>query len=133
MSVTTGHVDDVLVAYQLGAIGDEERLAIEAHLVECRECLGRFFALKHRVELAADPEARPSAQVRLRLRANVARSLVRRPRMPVRLLAAGAAVAAALLLLFWMEHRTPNPSRFELPLSNTLIDTGSAALVARVQ
>ena len=89
-----------------------------------------FFAIKRRVDLAAEPDERPSAKARLRLRAEVARALVRRPRVPLRLLAAGAAVAAALTLFLWMERRS---SRHLLPLSNTLIDTGSAALVARVQ
>jgi anti-sigma factor RsiW len=122
-----------LVAYQLGAISDPERLEVEAHLSECGECLGGFFALKRRVDLAADPEARPSAQTRVRLRASVARALVRPRRLPLRLLAAGAAVAAALTWLSWIQRHNPAHSRLALPLANTLIDTGSAALVARVQ
>ena len=56
-----------LVAYQFGSIADEARDQIEAHLLECPQCLKGFLALKREVETAqAGPRPSPAARARLR-------------------------------------------------------------------
>ena len=59
-----------LVAYHFATVSDEERDAIDAHLLGCKACLEAYFALKR----AADkrPLEKPSARVKDRLRAEVA-------------------------------------------------------------
>ena len=93
-----------LVAYHFATVSDEERDAIDAHLLGCRTCLEAYFALKRAADRS--PLDRPSAHVRERLRASVAAEFP--ARSPVRLFARriplyqglfAAAVAAAIALV----------------------------------
>jgi len=59
-----------LAAYHLGATEDETRATIDAHLLECGECLRAYLAVKRHVE-ERGAEDRPSEAARLRLRAAV--------------------------------------------------------------
>ncbi len=105
-----------LVAYHLGATTDEERDAIDAHLVACTACLRTYLALKHASERA--PLDRPSAHVKERLRAEAARRFARPApakarapllsrRIPLYQGVALAAIAAAVTLLVpRVIHRT---------------------------
>lgn len=93
------HVERELAPYHFGLATDEERRAIEAHLLECRECLRAFFELKRGVE-TAEGEARPPALARAKLRRAVAAELgVLRPRAwwerPVAFAVAASVVLAA--------------------------------------
>ena len=89
-----------LVPYHLGALSGSDYDAIEAHLVECKECLVAYMAVKRHLEVAP---ARPSEATRKRLREDVerefggasVRSFFARP-IP---LYQGLAVAAAVALL----------------------------------
>ena len=91
------HVAHGLLAFQLGAVDDTDRAIIEEHLTGCRPCLDSFFELKRRIELAADPEQRPSAALRQRVREDVARRIPVVPDRRMRLWV-GAAVAAAIVV-----------------------------------
>ena len=99
-----------LVAYHFGATTDEERDAIDAHLVACTACLRTYLALKHASERA--PLERPSSHVKARLRAEAARRFSPRPplfarRIPLYQGVALAAIAAAVTLLVpRVLHRT---------------------------
>ena len=93
-----------LVAYHFATVSDEERDAIDAHLLGCRTCLEAYFALKRATDKS--PLARPSARMRERLRADVAAAFP--PKSRVTLLArriplyqglAAAAIAAAIALV----------------------------------
>jgi anti-sigma factor RsiW len=64
-----------LVAYHLGTVTDEERDAVEAHIVECSACLVTYLALKRAADRAELERPRP--EVRERLRAEVASSFQR--------------------------------------------------------
>ena len=66
----TGIAD--LALYHLGVVTDDERSAVEAHLVECSACLRTYLAIKRAAE-RGDHE-RPRPEVRARLRAEVARA-----------------------------------------------------------
>jgi anti-sigma factor RsiW len=94
-----------LVAYHFGATSEDDRNAIDSHLVACTSCLRTYLALKHATERAALD--RPSPAVRERLRAEVARRGGRGRRGGVPLLlrriplyqgVALAAIAAALTI-----------------------------------
>lgn len=93
------HVERELATYHFGLMTGEERRAIEAHLLECSECLRSFFELKRGIE-TAEGEPAPSARSRARLRRAVAAELgVERPRAwwerPLALAVAAAVVLAA--------------------------------------
>jgi predicted anti-sigma-YlaC factor YlaD len=94
-----------LVAYHFGSVEEPSRGAVEAHLVECRECLTVYLALKREIETARASPA-PSQAARERLRRAVARETARCPgmsaapgrwRRPLAFIFAAAASAAALL------------------------------------
>lgn len=111
-----------LVTYHFAAsdLADEERDAIDAHLLECKSCLETYLSLKRAAEKR--PVERPSPAARARLRAEVAATfaperekrvmfLVRR--IPLYQGIAAAAVAAALALvlpgLLRGDGRAPSP------------------------
>ena len=62
-------IGSLLVAYHFATLGDEERDAVDAHLLGCTACLRTYLSLKHAAERG--PLERPSADVRARLRAEV--------------------------------------------------------------
>jgi anti-sigma factor RsiW len=97
-----------LIAYHFDTSTDEERDAVERHLLGCRRCLEAYLALKRHVEHGARAE-RPGPEVHARLRGDVERAF--RPMSRGRLLAwlarpipryqglAAAAVALAIAVL----------------------------------
>ncbi len=98
-----------LIGYHFATLADDERAAVEAHLVACSDCLRTYLALKGHVDRAARDDEVPSEAARLRLRAAVearfrptsARRLRRWLARPVPLyqsLAFAAALAAAAAL-----------------------------------
>lgn len=96
-----------LVAYQIGGIAEDDRSAVEAHLVECRACLGTYLAIKRAADRAAAAE-RPRPEVKARLRAEVARAFPPKKARPVSFLGrriplyqgfALAAAAAAIAII----------------------------------
>jgi anti-sigma factor RsiW len=103
-------IQDELLPYALGASSDEERKRIDEHIVGCTGCLRVYLRLKHQVERgsapSAGPSVRPSAEVRRRIRDDVAEIVrprgaarvqrwLRRP-IPLYQSLAVAAVAAGL-------------------------------------
>lgn len=95
--------DAELTCYHLGAIDDDARDAIEAHLVACATCLRAFLATKRAVERPI----KPRDEIRRRLRADVEATF--RPSAAARMRRALArpiplyqslAVAACLALAF---------------------------------
>ncbi len=62
-----------LIAYHFGAVADDERERVEAHLVACQACLRSYLALKAHVDQTGKPPALPSEASRLKLRAAVER------------------------------------------------------------
>jgi anti-sigma factor RsiW len=111
-------IENELVAFHFGVVSPETRRELEAHLPGCAGCLASYLALKRDIE-TAELEPGPTPAARRRLRRAVAEELgllPPRPRWswwerPLALGIAGAAVAAALLLLGvlspaagWMPH-----------------------------
>ncbi len=104
---------EALVAYHFGTAGDDERDAVDAHLLQCTSCLRAYLRLKHHVERGVEAmgsaRPRPSDAVRRRIREDVAaivrprggvarvRELLRRP-IPLYQGLAVAAVAAGLAI-----------------------------------
>jgi hypothetical protein len=107
-----------LVGYHFAALADDERDAVDAHLLGCGGCLRAYLAFKRATETRKSAEAiddRPSPEIRRRLRAEVAASFASgaselitpaRPnvaflarRIPLYQGLAFAAIAAAITLL----------------------------------
>jgi len=78
-----------LVAYHFATVSDEERDAIDAHLLGCTTCLASYLALKRATDKS--PLERPAASVKARLRAEIAAAFPAQPAQP----AAAVAVAEA--------------------------------------
>jgi hypothetical protein len=68
-------VGEHLVSYHLANVSEEERQAVETHLVDCNACLRTYLALKRAADRAG--LERPSPAVRARLRASVAETFPR--------------------------------------------------------
>jgi anti-sigma factor RsiW len=68
-------VGEHLVSYHLANASEEEREAVERHLVDCNACLRTYLALKRAADRAG--LERPSPEVRSRLRASVAEAFPR--------------------------------------------------------
>jgi anti-sigma factor RsiW len=104
--MTCSDIAPDLVPFHFGEIAPAERDAIEAHLLDCPECLADYLALKRQVE-TAELDERPSESARLRLRRAVAQELgietAPRPwawwERPLAFGLAGAALAAAAMMV----------------------------------
>ena len=109
------HVEDRAALYALGALSDDERAAIDAHLRECSACAKEVAAAEDDVALivSSEPQRTPPAALDARIdrlvqtRTVAALGRSRRPAWPY-----AAAMAAALLLgllpsaYFWSQNRT---------------------------
>jgi len=60
-----------LVSYHFATASDDEREAVEKHLVGCTACLRTYLALKTHVDRGARERDHPSEEARQRLRAAV--------------------------------------------------------------
>lgn len=130
-------VASVLVAYHFATASDEERAAVDAHLVACRSCLETYLALKRAADAQSRDHERPSPDARARLRAEVARTFGARARrssstrsatflarrIPLYQGVVAAAVAAALALAI-PRLVTPKP---EVGSGTPLLDTSRAS------
>ena len=101
-----GRVDEQIIAYHFATASEEEREAIDAHLVTCTRCLRAYLALKHHTDRQSASAPRPSETMKARLRAEVAATF--RPTIKTRTqrffarpipLYQGIAVAAAAVLI----------------------------------
>lgn len=96
-----GRIDRV--GYHFGTLADDERERVERHLVGCPACVEAYLVLKRQADEAAD--VRPSAELRARLRRDVARAFPARQRTPMLAFLARpiplyqGALAAALALI----------------------------------
>jgi anti-sigma factor RsiW len=97
-------IEGNLVGYHLAALEEDDRSAVEAHLLGCGSCLRTYLALKTQMDRGGRDASGPSEQARLRLRAAVqerfrpvpSRRLVRWLRRPVPLYQGVAVVAVAI-------------------------------------
>ncbi|HEY8074050.1 MAG TPA: hypothetical protein VIF62_08075 [Labilithrix sp.] len=107
-------VASLLLAYHLATTSDEERDAIDAHLLACNGCLRTYLALKRAAERGTMD--RPSNETHARLRAEVARTFAKprvvflRRRIPLYQGLAFAAIAAAITLVAVRGYRHANVS-----------------------
>lgn len=72
--MTCAEVERELFGYHFNALDAAARRGVEAHLVDCPECVRAYVELKRAVESGEDAPA-PSDAARLRLRNAVAREL----------------------------------------------------------
>ncbi len=72
--MTCDQCQEELVGFQLGAVDDGVRDALEQHLTGCADCLRSFLRMKRAME-TAELEPAPSDDLRKRLRASVAAEL----------------------------------------------------------
>ena len=72
--MTCNEIEHQLVGYHFNALSGDVRHAVEAHLVECPDCVRAFVELKRAIETSED-SPRPSDAARQRLRSAVAREL----------------------------------------------------------
>jgi len=61
------HVESELTGYQFGTLDDETRQRVEAHLLECAECVRAYIEIKRAIETSEAAPA-PSDAARARLR-----------------------------------------------------------------
>jgi hypothetical protein len=113
-----------LVAYHFATLIDEERDAIDAHLLACSTCLRAYLSLKRAAERG--PLDRPSRETRARLRAEVEREFVKPPRVvflqrkiPLYQGLVAAALAAAITLLVLGDAFRAAPVREGIPQVDT--------------
>ncbi|HEY6459535.1 MAG TPA: hypothetical protein VIY73_05265 [Polyangiaceae bacterium] len=64
-------IQPLLIGYHFATGSDDERATVEAHLVECRDCLRTYLALKTHVDRGTSDEDAPGEKAHLRLRAAV--------------------------------------------------------------
>lgn len=64
-------IHDRLLGYHFATLPDGERADVETHLVECKECLRTYLALKSRVDRGMIDDDAPGPATRARLRAAV--------------------------------------------------------------
>ena len=88
-----------VIAYHFGTVSDEARKLVEAHLLQCQECLRRYLDVKRSVETAEGAPG-PSEAARVRLRSAVDEELNPQPRWsrwerPVAFAAAACIVIAS--------------------------------------
>jgi anti-sigma factor RsiW len=69
-------IQEELFAYALGTSSEDDRDGVDEHMLSCTACLRAYLRLKRHVERGGQQAARPSAETRLRVRADVA-ALVR--------------------------------------------------------
>jgi len=94
-----------LAPYHLGVCDDETRARIDAHLLECTDCLRAYLAIKRHIERG--DRARPSDAAKAKLRAAVASEFrptiaaraARALRRPVPLYQSFAAAAVIVLVV----------------------------------
>jgi anti-sigma factor RsiW len=108
--MNTLHPLDLLAAYALDALTDDERLAVDAHLISCVSCrreVARHKSVTEVLEMATMPDLLPSADLRERILRASARTPQVRP-VPVRTVRSrrislstrlGGWLAAAILLV----------------------------------
>lgn len=97
-------IEGHLVGYHLATLDEEERTAVENHLLACGACLRTYLALKAHLDRGGRDAAGPSEQARLRLRAAVearfrptpSRRIARWLSRPVPLYQGAAVVAVAI-------------------------------------
>ena len=68
------HVESELAGYHFGVLDDETRRRVEAHLMECPECVRAFVEIKRAIESSEEAPA-PSNAARSRLRRAVKREM----------------------------------------------------------
>ena len=93
-------MDKHLVDFQLALMPEETRASIEAHLLECRDCLGAYLAVKRAFDAAAVSDVRPSAAMRMKLANDFRRTRWHQRRsMRIGFVAAGLAAAAMAIVI----------------------------------
>ena len=109
--MTCERIEPALTGYHFGALDEDERRAVEAHLPGCPACVTALVALKRAIETGEDGP-RPSPALHARLRGAVARELglVEPPRRRWERPAALAfAFAALLAAMFATQSITEGP------------------------
>jgi anti-sigma factor RsiW len=113
--VTYAHIDDLAELYAMGALGDDERTYVEAHLRACTECAQAIGLAERDVALIASMEPQQSAPAALagRIERLLGPDTVRLPQARRGFGWGVPALAAAALLVgllpsfyFWSENET---------------------------
>ena len=68
------HIESELTGYHFGVLDDDTRRQVEAHLLECPECVKAFVEIKRAIETSEAAPA-PSDAARAKLRRAVAREM----------------------------------------------------------
>ena len=102
--MSCANVEPLLIGYHFGALADDERARVEAHLPGCTACVTAFVAAKRAVETGEDgPRPSPALRARLRQAVAVELGLAERPRRrwesPVAFAFAASAVFAAMVAM----------------------------------
>jgi hypothetical protein len=111
--VTLEHIEDIAALYALGALADDERAAVDAHVRHCSPCARAVGAAEEDVAIVSSTERRWEAPSELadrigRIVQTEPRGMVRRARASWPL---GAAIAAALVIglapsfYLWSQNR----------------------------
>ncbi len=103
--MSSSHIDDEAALYALGALGDEERAAIDAHARSCSTCAALLGAAEEDVALAASME--PQHEAPSLLPARITRTLDRnRVWQPFAALAAAFVIGLLPSVYLWHQNQT---------------------------
>ncbi|MGB8520986.1 MAG: anti-sigma factor, partial [Candidatus Tumulicola sp.] len=127
------HVEDRAALYAFGALPDDERAAIDAHLRECTVCMEEIGAAEDDVAriVLAEPQHTPPAALETRIGQLVQPRFLEAQRRPQRMAWPYAAAMAAALLLgllpsayFWSANRAAHVAM--LAQSDAMVRLASA-------
>jgi hypothetical protein len=103
----TGHISDEAALYALGSLSDEERAAIDAHVLGCGSCAALLGAAEQDVALVASME--PQHEAPALLAGRIARTLDRKPMhqwQPFAALAAAFVIGLLPSAYFWQQNQS---------------------------
>jgi Putative zinc-finger len=103
----TVHISDEAALYALGALSDEERAAIDAHVRSCSSCAALLGAAEQDVALVASME--PQHEVPVLLAGRIARTLDRTSTLqwqPFAALAAAFVIGLLPSAYFWQQNQS---------------------------
>lgn len=101
-----------ILDFHFGSLSIERRSFVEGHLLECKECLKEYLALKSDIELSKSSEVKPSAFTRHRIRSDFASYADKQRKIPFtnfhvgqrKLVMSGMAAVATIALVIASIH-----------------------------
>jgi Putative zinc-finger len=104
--MSSGHIGEYAALYALGALDDDERFEVDAHVRLCASCMQLLGSAERDVAIAASMEPQRSAPPQLKSRIDRTLGIRRRAVPLVAALAAAFVVGALPSAYFWQQNLT---------------------------